>query len=142
VLTRLGLIVVVVLAARFAGAHSADAVALAPGAIAMAAGGLFPALILAVWWKRATAAGAIGAIVAGGAVTAALVLHSRYPGFLPFGDLRLTEITAGIVGLAVGFAAAAGLSLAFAPPAEERLVVVDAIRRPGGAPIVQESESL
>jgi cation/acetate symporter len=108
----------------------------------MAAGGLFPALILAVWWKRATAPGALAAIVAGGAVTAALVLHARYPGFLPFGDLRLTEITAGIVGLPVGLVAAVALSLAFAPPSEERLVVVDAIRRPGGTPIVQESESL
>jgi len=108
----------------------------------MAAGGLFPALVLGVWWKPATAPGAVGAIIAGAAVTAALVLHARYPGFLPVGDLKLTEITAGIVGLPVGIVAAVALSLGFTPSTDDRLAMVDAIRRPGGAPIVQESESL
>jgi cation/acetate symporter len=142
IVTRLALVLVTALAAWFAGRHPDDAIALAPGAIAMAAGGLFPALILAVWWKPATAPGALGAIIGGGAVTAALVLHSRYPGFLPVGDLHLTEITAGIVGLPVGIVAAVALSLGFSPSGENRMAVVDAIRRPGGTPIVQESESL
>ena len=142
ILTRLTLVAVIVLAAWFGGRHPGDAIALAPGAVAMAAGGLFPALILGVWWKRATAMGALGAIVAGGSVTAALVLHRHYPGFLPFGDLRLSEVTAGIAGLPVGFAAAVALSLASEPPNAERMGIVDAIRRPGGTPFVQESESL
>lgn len=142
IVTRLLLVVVIALAAWFAGRHPADAIALAPGAIAMAAGGLFPALILAVWWKPATAQGAVGAIIGGGVVTAALVLHARYPGFLPMGDLKLTEITGGIVGLPIGIVAAVTLSLGFTPSTEDRLAMVDAIRRPGGTPIVQESESL
>jgi cation/acetate symporter len=109
----------------------------------MAAGGLFPALVLGVWWKRANAVGAAAAIVSGGTVTAALVLQHHYPGFLPFGDLHLTEVTAGMVGLPIGLVVAVVASLAFeAPDDAGRSAVVDAIRRPGGTPFVQESESL
>jgi len=142
IFTRLLLIAAIGLAAWLALRAPADAIALAPGAIAMAAGGLFPALILGVWWRRATAAGAVAAVIGGGAVTAALVLHRHFPGFLPFGNLRLSEITAGIVGMPVGFVAAVAGSLISEPPTADRLVVVASIRRPGGAPFVQESHSV
>ena len=142
IVTRVILVAAVAAAAWFAGRASSDALALAPAAIALSAGGLFPALILGVWWKRATAAGAIAGIVAGFAVTAGLILDRRYPGFLPFGRLPFGELTAAIAGMPVGFLVAVAASLASEPPTEERQVIVDAIRRPGGAPFVQESESL
>lgn len=142
IVTRLAMIGLVIVATWLAGLHPGDAVALAPGSVAMAAGALFPALILGVWWKQATASGALAAIIAGGVVTAALVLHAHFPGFLPFGNLGLNELTAGIVGLPVGFVAAIAISLAFETTDIDRDVVVDAIRRPGGTPFVQESESL
>jgi cation/acetate symporter len=143
IVTRLALVVIVAAAAWLARRNPADAVGLAPGAIAMAAGGLFPALVLGVWWKRANGVGAAAAIVSGGAVTAAIVLQHHYPGFLPFGDLHLNEITAGAVGLPIGLIAAVAASLAFEPSDYAgRSAIVDAIRRPGGTPFVQESESL
>ena len=142
IVTRLLLIAAIAFAAWFAAKAPGDAFALAPAAISLSAGGLFPALILAVWWKRATAAGAVAGIVAGFAVTAGLILDRHYPGFLPFGRLGFSELTAAIAGMPVGFLVAITASLASRPPTEERQVIVDAIRRPGGAPFIQESESL
>ena len=34
-------------------------------AFSLAAGGLFPALVLGVWWKRANSAGAVAGMIAG-----------------------------------------------------------------------------
>jgi cation/acetate symporter len=142
IITRVLLIAIVLAAAWLAADAPGDAFALAPAAISLSAGALFPALILAVWWKRATSSGAVAGILTGLAVTGGLILDCRYPGFLPFGRLDFSELTAAIVGMPLGFLAAIGVSLASRPPAEERQVIVDAIRRPGGAPFVQESESL
>jgi len=103
---------------------------------------LFPALILAVWWKRANATGAVAGIIAGGVTTAAIVADHHFPGFLPFGRLGLDDLTAGIVGMPVGFIVAVAASLAADAPPEERQMIIDAIRRPGGTPFVQETESL
>jgi len=141
IVTRLLVIAAVVLAAWLAAASADDVFALAPMAISLSASGLFPALILAVWWKRANAPGAVAGIIAGSVVTAALIADHRYPGFLPFGRLGFDELTAGIVGMPIGFLAAVATSLVTEPPSEERQVIVDAIRRPGGTPFVQESES-
>jgi cation/acetate symporter len=142
IVTRVLLVAIVLLAAWLASDAPDVAFALAPAAISLSAGALFPALILAVWWKRATANGAVAGILTGLVVTGGLILDRRYPGFLPFGRLGFSELTAAIVGMPLGFLAAIGVSLASEPPAEERQGIVDAIRRPGGAPFVQESESL
>jgi cation/acetate symporter len=75
-----------------------------------------------------------------------VVVEYRYPGLLPLGPLDpaalgLNELTAAIVGLPAGFLAAVAVSLATAPPSEDDMALVDAIRRPGGTPFIQEIES-
>jgi cation/acetate symporter len=123
-----------------------DAYGFALAALSLSAGGLLPALILAVWWKRANAQGALAGIGVGFLVTAAMVVEYRYPGLLTLGPLNparlgLNEVTAAMVGAPIGFATTALVSLATAPPSAEDAALVDAIRRPGGTPFVQEIES-
>ncbi len=144
--TRLLIVAVVVAAAWIAAERFDDAFALASAAIALSAGGLFPALLAAVWWRRANAWGAVAGMGAGFVATAALVLAHRYPDLVPLGALDphrlgLSEISSAIVGLPVGLAALVAVSLATAPPTHRHHNILDAIRRPGGAPIVQEGES-
>jgi Na+(H+)/acetate symporter ActP len=81
-------------------------------------------------------------MVAGGLLTATLIADHRFPGFLPFGRLGFDDLTAAIIGMPVGFLAAVAATLATDPPSEEQQVFIDAIRRPGGTPLVQETESL
>lgn len=142
IITRLATVVGVGLAAWCAEGAGSAAFGIAPIAIALSAAGLFPALILAVWWRRANATGAIAGMVAGGLLAATLIAEHRFPGFLPFGRLGFDDLTAGIVGMPIGFLAAIAATLATDPPSEERRVFIDAMRRPGGTPFVQETESL
>jgi cation/acetate symporter len=142
ILSRLAAAVVVGFAAWFASAAGHAAFGIAPAAIALSAGGLFPPLILAVWWRRANATGAVAGIVAGGLLTATLIAEHRFPGFLPFGRLGFDDLTAAVLGMPIGFIATIAASLASDPPSAEQQVMVDAIRRPGGTPFVQETESL
>ncbi len=142
IVTRLVTIVAVLIAAWIAAASGLAAFGLASGAIALAAATLSGPLVLGIWWKRTNAYGAICGMITGGVITAGLIAEIRFPGFLPFGKLGFDELTAGIVGLPLSFAATIGGSLATDPPPAERAAIVDAIRRPGGTPFVQEAESL
>jgi cation/acetate symporter len=142
IVTRLAATVGIGLAAWCVAGAGDAAFGIAPIAIALSAAGLFPALILAVWWRRANATGAIAGIVAGGLLTGTLIAEHRFPGFLPFGRLGFDDLTAGVLGMPAGFFAAVAATLASDPPPEERQVFIDAMRRPGGTPFVQETESL
>ncbi|MCR4281454.1 MAG: VC_2705 family sodium/solute symporter [Bauldia sp.] len=146
IVTRVFLLLAIAGGAWLAANRAEDAFALALTAISLSAGGLFPAMVLGVWWKRANAGGAVAGIVVGTLVTAAIAVEHRFPGTLPLGALNparlgLNELTAAIVGMPLGFLAVVAVGLLSAGPSEEREALVDAIRRPGGTPFVQESES-
>ncbi len=64
VISRALLVVVAVLAAWTASTRPTDIVAMVAWAFSLAAGGLFPALVLGVWWKRTTKQGAIAGMLA------------------------------------------------------------------------------
>jgi cation/acetate symporter len=83
VIARVLLIIVAVLAAYVASFRPADIVAMVAWAFSLAAAGLFPALVLGVWWKRANTAGAIAGITIGFLVTLYYLVGTRYyaPGF-------------------------------------------------------------
>lgn len=146
IITRLALVGIVAAAAWLAMARPDDAYGFALAALSLSAGGLLPALLLSVWWKRTTANGALVGITVGFLVTAVIVIEYRYPGMLTLGAfdparLGLNEITAALVGAPAGLAATVLASLASPAPSREDLALVDAIRRPGGTPFVQEIES-
>jgi cation/acetate symporter len=78
VISRVLLVVVAVLAAWTASTRPTDIVAMVAWAFSLAAGGLFPALVLGVWWKRTTKQGAIWGILAGFGVTLFYLVITRY----------------------------------------------------------------
>jgi cation/acetate symporter len=142
IVTRLAIVLAVAAAVWLGYRHGDDAFRLALSAISLSAGGLFPAVILAVWWKRANAPGAIAGVVIGTLVTAVIIVGHVFPDATPAVSFGFTDLTAAIAGMIAGFIATVGVSLATPAPTVERQAIVDAIRRPGGEPFVQESESL
>ncbi len=75
---RIILLAVAVAAAYTASTKPADILAMVAWAFSLAAAGLFPALVLGIWWKRANAPGAVLGIIAGFAVTTYYLVGTRY----------------------------------------------------------------
>lgn len=82
VVSRVLLVIVAILAAWTAAQRPADILSMVAWAFSIAGAGLFPALVLGVWWKRATSAGAVAGILVGFGVTMLYLVVTRYfPGF-------------------------------------------------------------
>jgi cation/acetate symporter len=82
IVSRVLLLVVAVLAAYVASTRPADILAMVAWAFSIAAAGLFPALVMGVWWKRANRTGAIVGIIAGFGICLLYLVVTRYfPGF-------------------------------------------------------------
>jgi cation/acetate symporter len=75
---RIILVAVAILAAYTASTKPSDILAMVAWAFSLAAAGLFPALVLGIWWKRANAPGAVAGIIAGFAVTTYYLVGTRY----------------------------------------------------------------
>ena len=79
---RVLLLVVAVASAATAATRPADILAMVGWAFSLAMAGNFPALIMGVWWKRTTAAGAIAGMLAGFGLCLFYLVTTRYfPGF-------------------------------------------------------------
>jgi cation/acetate symporter len=79
---RILLLVVAVLAAYTASTKPGDILAMVGWAFSLAMAGNFPALVMGIWWKRTTTAGAITGMLAGfGAALFYLVVSRYFPGF-------------------------------------------------------------
>jgi cation/acetate symporter len=141
VVTRLVLIAVTAGAAWVAGRAPEAAFGWAIAAPSIAAAGLFPALLLGVFWTRTTFWGALAGMIAGGGATVAYVLLVS-AGMAPVPIPGLTEglapAAAGVLGAPLGFVAAIAASLLTASPGLGRREVVDAIRRPSPDPILED----
>ncbi len=78
IVSRILLVVVAILAAYVASTRPADILAMVSWAFSLAAAGLFPALVLGVWWKRTNGAGAVAGILAGFGICLYYLLGTRY----------------------------------------------------------------
>jgi len=139
-------VTVVAVAAVCAWLGAAYADAILPSsltALSVLASGLFPVLVLATWSKRINGAGAVAGMILGSATVLVVEIGRQAPGLLPlpFGANGLTAVTAALVGIPVGFAAAILASLATRAPTPEQQALVDALRRPDGAPLVDRAAS-
>ncbi|MDX2203582.1 MAG: sodium:solute symporter family protein [Hyphomicrobiaceae bacterium] len=82
VVSRILLVVVAIAAAWTASTRPSDILAMVSWAFSLAAAGIFPALVLGVWWKRANKAGAIAGMIVGFGLCLVYLVVSRYfPGY-------------------------------------------------------------
>lgn len=79
---RILLLLVAIAAAATAATKPADILAMVGWAFSLAMAGNFPALIMGIWWKRATTAGAIAGIIGGFGLALFYLVCTRYfPGY-------------------------------------------------------------
>ncbi len=79
---RVLLFVVAVAAAATASTRPTDIIAMVGWAFSLAMAGNFPTLVMGIWWKRATTAGAVSGMIAGfGLCLFYLVVTRYFPGF-------------------------------------------------------------
>ena len=77
-IARVLLLIVAVIAAATAATKPADILAMVGWAFSLAMAGNFPALVMGVWWKRATATGAVCGIIAGFGLCLFYLVTTRY----------------------------------------------------------------
>lgn len=140
IFSRMILIAVALAAAGLAVAHPDAMLSLALLVPGLAAASFFPAVVLGIWWNRTTWPAALSGMLAGLATaTAYLALVGVSPGG---GTGLVPTATAGavggILGLVAGFAATIGVSFLGKPASEARAEVIDALRRPGHDPILED----
>jgi cation/acetate symporter len=117
-------------------------------AFSVAASGLFAALVLGVWWKRCTAAGAIAGMIAGFAVCVYYTFGTEYYGVpLWFKGTFLTErglsnIAAGVIGIPVSFAVTIIVSLLTPAPSRELQSLIDQMRQPRGGIMMADAKQV
>ncbi|WP_207476986.1 sodium:solute symporter family transporter [Arenibaculum pallidiluteum] len=104
----------------------------------LAAAGLLPALLLGLWWRRATAAGAVAGMVTGFGTALWYLIRTEMLGAAPL--LGIDGIAAGAFGVPAGLLAAVAVSLLTERGAEVRAQHggADAPGRPGAARIPAE----
>jgi cation/acetate symporter len=78
VVARILLVLVAVLAAYTASTKPADILSMVAWAFSLAAAGIFPALVMGIWWKRATTAGAIVGMILGFGICVYYLVGTRY----------------------------------------------------------------
>jgi cation/acetate symporter len=105
-------------------------------AFCFACSGLFFPLVLGVWWKRATTAGAIAGMVFGFAAGSIYLYWTYTTGQQWIG---LDHLRFGIIGMPVSLVAMVVVSLMTPAPSEEVQQMVDNTRDPSWATILEAS---
>jgi len=142
IVARALLVVVAVCAAFVASTRPSDILSMVAWAFSLAAAGNFPALVLGIWWKRCTTAGAIAGMISGFGVTLYYLVMTKYGGMalwpIPGLTTGVQNISAAILGLPVGFIVMIVVSKMTPAPSMEMQSFIDEIRRPQGPTILVE----
>ena len=144
IVSRVLLVLVAILAAYVASTKPSDILSMVSWAFSLAAGGLFPALVLGVWWKRATSAGAVAGMVAGFGITLFYLVMTQYGADFdkatPNMELwwGVKNISSAAFGLPVGFAVMIVVSLLTKAPSQQMQDFIEEIRVPRGKTIMEE----
>jgi cation/acetate symporter len=132
------LLVVAVLAASVASQKPATILFMVAWAFSLAGAAFFPALILGVFWKRATPAGAVSGMAIGLLVTVYYMVRVHFDaipwlgiqgiGMEPW--LGIQSTSAGVWGVAAGFLTIIVVSLLGKPPSQATQDFVESVRYP------------
>ena len=135
IVARVLLVVIAFGAAMLARTKPADILSMVAWAFSIAASGLFPALVLGIWWKRINTPGAISGMLVGFGVCLWYLVGTRYGGQdLWFG---VGNISAGLFGIPAGFATMIVVSLLTKAPSAEMQRFIDELRVPRGKSLAQ-----
>jgi cation/acetate symporter len=146
IVARILLIVVALLAAYTAITLPQGILIFVSWAFSVAASGLFPALVLGVFWKRCTTAGAIAGMVAGFAICVFYMFGTEYYGMAKWfqgtwlSRQGLSNIASGVIGIPVAFLVTIVVSLMTKAPSKELQDFIDQIRIPKGGPVMSEAK--
>ncbi|MCZ8122028.1 MAG: cation acetate symporter [Magnetospirillum sp.] len=152
-ISRVLLVVLALLGAWVAGQLGADILFLVAWAFSIAASGLFAGLVLGVWWKGTSTAGAVAGMLAGFGTCMFLLLMSEFNGpqlkvwldaIAPgssIANLRgrqvcnfwgISSISVGVFGIPISFLTTIIVSKLTTPPPKEMQDFIDSIRIPTG----------
>jgi len=137
IVARVLLVCVAVIAAWLASTKPSDILSMVAWAFSIAASGLFAPLVLGVWWKRATSAGAVCGMIAGFGVCMYYLIATQYGGMPLWFGVR--NISAGLFGIPAAFVVTWVVSLLTPAPSKDMQDFVDSIRVPRGGPVMQEN---
>jgi len=130
VVARTLLVAVAILAAFVAGTRPSGIIQMVAWAFSLAAAGLFAPLVMGIWWKRTTTAGAICGMIAGFGICLWYLIGTRYFGMPLWFGIR--NISSALFGLPAAFLVTWVVSLVTTPPSREMQDFVDSIRVPRG----------
>lgn len=141
IISRVLLIVVAIISAYVASTKPSHILAMVAWAFSIAASGLFPALVMGIWWKRTTNAGAIAGMIAGYGVCLYYLIMTQFYGMpLWFG---VKNISCGLFGIPAAFIVTYVVSLVTAAPTKEMQDFIDSIRVPkGGVKLANEADAI
>lgn len=136
VVARILLIAVAIMAAAVASTRPGGILALVAWAFSLAAAGLFPALVMGIWWTRTTKQGAVWGMIIGFGFTLFYLVGTRYFDMpLWFG---VSNISAGLFGIPTGFLAIYIISKMTPEPSAEMQDFVRQLRIPKGGVMMEE----
>jgi cation/acetate symporter len=98
-------------------------------AFSIAGACFFPALVLGIFWRRASSPGAVAGMLSGLAVTLYYLLGVKFYGMEKW--YGISDVSAGVFGLAAGFLVTVLVSLFTRPPDAETRAMVELVRYPG-----------
>ncbi|MBX3717598.1 MAG: VC_2705 family sodium/solute symporter [Burkholderiales bacterium] len=130
------LLIVAIIAAYVTSLKPGNILFLVGAAFSMAASAFFPALVMGIFWKRASKWGAIAGILAGLGTCLYYMVHT-YPTFIQwFGTTPITKwfgldpISAGMFGVPIGIITIFVVSLVTPAPEKDVQELVDHVRYP------------
>ncbi len=124
-----GLLLLVALIAAYVASMKPDTIlSMVAWAFSIAAACFFPALVLGVFWKRATKQGAIAGMLVGLGLTLFYLIGVKFYGMTKW--LGISDVSAGIFGIPAGFATIALVSLFTPEPDRETQNLVENVRYP------------
>jgi cation/acetate symporter len=138
VVARVLLVGVALAAAALAGTRPSGIIQMVAWAFSLAAAGLFAPLVMGIWWKRTTAAGAILGMITGFGICLFYLVMTRYAPItfkewfgvdLWFG---IRNISSALFGLPAAFLVTWIVSLMTKAPSKEMQDFVDSVRVPRG----------
>jgi cation/acetate symporter len=124
-----GLLLFVALIAAYVASMKPDTIlSMVAWAFSIAGACFFPALVLGIFWKRATQQGAVAGMVIGLGITLYYLINVKYFGMTKWFDI--SDVSAGIFGIPAGFITIVLVSLFTPAPNRATQNMVENVRYP------------